>query len=125
MLESLRLWPLLAGYRHEPAVNIDLLVELLMRFSYFVTDFPEMVEIDVNPLWVSAEQIIACRRPNGGGSNAGRGQDAAAPASGHLPLPDTIRARSETGRRGNCRCVRSGRKTSPSGKRCTTGVRPN
>ncbi len=59
MLESLRLWPLLAGYRHEPAVNIDLLVELLVRFSYFVTDFPEMVEIDVNPLWVSSNDIIA------------------------------------------------------------------
>ena len=52
MLESLRLWPLLTGYRGRPPVDVDRLVELLVRFSYLVTDFPELVEIDVNPLWV-------------------------------------------------------------------------
>ena len=59
MLESLRSWPLLKGYRGRPAVNVDRLIEIIMRFSYLVADFPEIVEIDVNPLLVAPEEAIA------------------------------------------------------------------
>jgi acetyltransferase len=38
MLESLRAWPLLQGYRGKPAVNLDRLLETLMRLSYLVAD---------------------------------------------------------------------------------------
>ncbi|MCA9237263.1 MAG: bifunctional acetate--CoA ligase family protein/GNAT family N-acetyltransferase [Planctomycetales bacterium] len=59
MLESLRCWPLLKGYRGRPAVNIDRLIEVLMRVSYLVADYPEIAELDVNPLLVTPQDVIA------------------------------------------------------------------
>ncbi len=59
MLESLKSWPLLQGYRGKPAVDIDRLIEVLMRFSYLVADYPEIREIDVNPLLVTPDDAIA------------------------------------------------------------------
>ncbi len=59
MLESLRAWPLLTGYRSKPAVNIDALLEVLMRFSYLVADYPEIYELDINPLLVTPQEAIA------------------------------------------------------------------
>lgn len=58
-LESLRSWPLLKGYRGHPAVDIEQLIEVLIRISYFVSDFPEIVEFDVNPLLATPEHVIA------------------------------------------------------------------
>tara|TARA_R110002049_G_scaffold182485_2_gene350374 strand:+ start:114968 stop:117676 length:2709 start_codon:yes stop_codon:yes gene_type:complete len=59
MLQSLRCWPLLQGYRGRPGVNIDRLVNVLMRLSYLVADYPEIVELDVNPLLATADEVIA------------------------------------------------------------------
>ncbi len=59
MLESLKSWPLLQGYRGKPGANIDRLVEILMRFSYLVADYPEIKELDINPLLVTPEDVIA------------------------------------------------------------------
>lgn len=59
MLESLRSWPLLEGYRGRPGVNVDRLIEVLMRLSYLVADYPEVVELDVNPLLVTPTDVIA------------------------------------------------------------------
>ena len=72
MLHSLRSWPLLKGYRGRPAVDVDRLIEVIMRFSYLVADFPEIVEIDVNPLLATPGEVLAldarmvvdCRRPD-------------------------------------------------------------
>lgn len=58
-LESLRSWPLLNGYRGRPVVNIEQLTEVLIRLSYFVSDFPEIVELDVNPLLATPDHVIA------------------------------------------------------------------
>jgi len=59
MLESLRSWPLLTGYRGRPAVNLDRLIETLMRFSYLIADYPEIKEIDINPLLVTPDDVLA------------------------------------------------------------------
>jgi acetyltransferase len=59
MLESLRAWKLLQGYRGRPVVNVDRLIETLMRFSYLIADLPEIQEVDINPLLVSATDTIA------------------------------------------------------------------
>ena len=59
MLESLRTWPLLQGYRGQPGIDVDRLIEILMRFSYLVADYPELLEIDVNPLMVSQADVVA------------------------------------------------------------------
>ena len=59
MLESLKSWPLLRGYRGRPGANIDRLIEIIMRFSYLVADYPEIEELDINPLLVTPEEVIA------------------------------------------------------------------
>jgi acetyltransferase len=59
MLESLRAWPLLEGYRGRPGVDLDRLIEVLMRFSYLVADYPEIAELDVNPLLATPHEVVA------------------------------------------------------------------
>ncbi|HUT09041.1 MAG TPA: bifunctional acetate--CoA ligase family protein/GNAT family N-acetyltransferase [Thermoguttaceae bacterium] len=59
MLESLKSWPLLQGYRGKPGANLDRLIEIIMRFSYLVADYPEIKELDINPLLVTPDEVIA------------------------------------------------------------------
>lgn len=59
MLESLRIRPLLGSYRGRRAVNLDRLVEVLMRFSYLIAENPCIAELDVNPLLVTSEGATA------------------------------------------------------------------
>jgi acetyltransferase len=59
MLESLKSWPLLQGYRGKPGADIDRLIEVIMRFSYLVADYPEIKELDINPLLVTPRDAIA------------------------------------------------------------------
>lgn len=59
MLESLKSWPLLTGFRGRPAANVDRLVEVLIRLSYLVAHNPEIRELDVNPLFVAATNVVA------------------------------------------------------------------
>ncbi len=59
MIRSTKAFRLLKGYRGMPASNIALLEESLIRLSQLVTDFPEIVELDINPMVVTADQAWA------------------------------------------------------------------
>ncbi|HVP90193.1 MAG TPA: GNAT family N-acetyltransferase [Terriglobales bacterium] len=59
MLEELRSWPLLQGYRGRPAADVAKLVEVLIRLSYLAADFPEVHELDINPLLVTPSGVVA------------------------------------------------------------------
>lgn len=59
MLESLRTAPLLRGFRGRPAVDLDELVESLVRLSYLAADFPEVKELDINPLLATPGGVVA------------------------------------------------------------------
>jgi acetyltransferase len=59
MVESLRCRPILQGYRGRAPVNVDHLIEVMIRFSCLIADYPEIREFDVNPLLVTAEGAIA------------------------------------------------------------------
>lgn len=59
MLESLRSWKLIQGYRGRQGANLDKLVEALIRFSYLITDFPQIKELDINPLLVTPDDVVA------------------------------------------------------------------
>jgi acetyltransferase len=59
MLQSLRIWPLLAGHRGRPGIDLDALLEVVMRFSYLVADYPEISEIEINPLLAGADGSVA------------------------------------------------------------------
>jgi acetyltransferase len=59
MLESLKIWPLLLGYRGRPPMNLDKLIETLIRVSYLAADYPEIAELDINPLLVTPGDVLA------------------------------------------------------------------
>jgi len=59
MLESLKIWPLLNGYRGKPKLRVDKLIETLIRLSYVAADYPEIKELDINPLVVTPDEVIA------------------------------------------------------------------
>ena len=59
MLESLKTWPLIQGYRGKPGANLERLLEVLIRLSYLVADFPEIAELDINPLLVTPRDVVA------------------------------------------------------------------
>ncbi len=59
MLESLTIWPVLRGYRGKPAMAVERLIETLIRLSYLVTDHPGVAELDINPLLVTPQGVIA------------------------------------------------------------------
>lgn len=59
MLESLKIWPLLNGYRGNPPVNIGRIIETMIRLSYLAADYPEIKELDINPLLTAEKEVIA------------------------------------------------------------------
>ncbi|MDQ1300302.1 MAG: hypothetical protein QG637_219 [Chloroflexota bacterium] len=52
MLGEIRAYKLLRGVRGEKASDQEAIVDTLLRISQLVTDFPEIVELDINPLMV-------------------------------------------------------------------------
>jgi acetate---CoA ligase (ADP-forming) len=52
MLTEIRAHALLDGVRGKPPVDKDAIVEALLRVGQLVQDFPEIAEIDINPLTV-------------------------------------------------------------------------
>jgi acetyltransferase len=58
LIERTRIYRALQGVRQLRPVPMDDLEELLVRFSRLVVDFPEIAEIDINPVLAHAEQII-------------------------------------------------------------------
>ena len=50
MLTRLRGYPILAGVRGEKSVDFERVTELLFRLSQLATDFPEIKELDINPM---------------------------------------------------------------------------
>lgn len=59
MLQSLQIYPLLKGYRGSKPKNIDKLIEVIIRLSYLAADYPEIEELDINPLLVTPDDVIA------------------------------------------------------------------
>ncbi|HSG67430.1 MAG TPA: bifunctional acetate--CoA ligase family protein/GNAT family N-acetyltransferase [Bacteroidales bacterium] len=59
MLENLKIYPLLKGYRGSKPKNVDKLIEIMIRMSYLAADYPEIAELDINPLLVTPDDAIA------------------------------------------------------------------
>jgi acetyltransferase len=59
LMEETKVYNLLRGFRNRPPVNLESLEEILVRLSHMVTDFPEITEIDINPLFVNESSILA------------------------------------------------------------------
>ncbi len=52
MLDSLRMRPLLDGYRGSEPADVDALRDLVFRINAMVEDLPEITELDLNPVFV-------------------------------------------------------------------------
>ncbi|HYM54264.1 MAG TPA: acetate--CoA ligase family protein, partial [Solirubrobacteraceae bacterium] len=50
MLRSLRMFPLLEGYRGAPACDVAAVEDVLLRLSALVEAHPEVAELDANPV---------------------------------------------------------------------------
>jgi len=57
-VHSLRCAPLLTGYRGSEPVDVVALTDLLVRLGLMARDVPEVVELDLNPVIASPEQIV-------------------------------------------------------------------
>ncbi|MBW1888054.1 MAG: bifunctional acetate--CoA ligase family protein/GNAT family N-acetyltransferase, partial [Deltaproteobacteria bacterium] len=59
LMESTKVYQMLKGYRNRPPANLDLLEEILIRLSQLVTDFPDIAELDINPMILVEDQACA------------------------------------------------------------------
>ena len=59
MLDEIRGAAILRGVRGLPAVDRDALSALIVNVSQLAADFPEIVEVDLNPVMASADGVIA------------------------------------------------------------------
>jgi len=59
MMEETKVYLLLKGYRNVPPANIKLLEEIIVRFSQMLVDFPQLKEVDINPLFINEKEAFA------------------------------------------------------------------
>jgi acetyltransferase len=59
MMQEIRTFPILKGARGEKSVDIDSIVDAIQRLSLLSSDFPEIQELDINPLVVSEKGATA------------------------------------------------------------------
>ena len=50
MIEKTKIFPLLKGYRNQSGVDLEELAFIICKFSYLVMDFPQIKELEINPL---------------------------------------------------------------------------
>ena len=55
MIREIRAFTLLKGVRGEPPSDLGAIIDSLLKLSQMVTDFPEIMEVDINPLVVFPE----------------------------------------------------------------------
>jgi acyl-CoA synthetase (NDP forming) len=52
MVQEIRSYKLLAGVRGQEPSDLDATIDAILRISQLVTDFPDIAELDINPLLV-------------------------------------------------------------------------
>jgi acyl-CoA synthetase (NDP forming) len=60
LLECLRIWPLLRGWRGQPAVDLDALADVIVRFSEMATELGDVFDaVEANPVIVPPDGAVA------------------------------------------------------------------
>jgi len=59
MLDGIQAHDMLKGVRGGDPVNRDALAEVIVKVSQLVTDFPEIVELDLNPVFATKKDAVA------------------------------------------------------------------
>ncbi|MFF4230389.1 acetate--CoA ligase family protein [Streptomyces sp. NPDC001820] len=59
MLDGIRAAEILRGVRGEPAVDREALADLIVKVGQLAADFPQIAEVDLNPVFASADGVMA------------------------------------------------------------------
>jgi acetyltransferase len=59
MIEQTKIYKILKGVRGQAPINLEILEQILVRFSYLLVEQPWIKETDINPLLVSPDGFIA------------------------------------------------------------------
>jgi acetyltransferase len=59
MLKSLKCYKMLEGVRGQNGINIDQFADIIVSLSDLITKYPEIVEMDINPLLANENHITA------------------------------------------------------------------
>ena len=59
MIREIKGYPLLAGYRGQEPVDVSKLEEFLLKLSSFAEQYPEVKEIDLNPIYAYGDDAVA------------------------------------------------------------------
>ena len=59
VIKQTRIYRQLKGYRDRPPAAIDDIASVLVRVSQLICDFPEIIDLDINPLLADAKGVVA------------------------------------------------------------------
>ncbi|MBF0302714.1 MAG: GNAT family N-acetyltransferase [Desulfamplus sp.] len=59
LMQQTKAYRLLKGYRNRTAANMELLEEMIIRLSQLLIDFPQIAELDMNPVLIKDSKPIA------------------------------------------------------------------
>jgi acetyltransferase len=59
LMQETKAYTLLKGYRSRPAADMELLEEMIIRLSQLLIDFPEIEELDMNPVLIKDGKPVA------------------------------------------------------------------
>ncbi|HEY0301943.1 MAG TPA: acetate--CoA ligase family protein, partial [Rhizomicrobium sp.] len=59
LIGQTRVWRQLKGYRDRPPADLDAVAATLVHLSQLVCDFPQIAELDINPLLADEDGVIA------------------------------------------------------------------
>lgn len=59
LMEQTKIYQALQGVRGRKSVDLAQLEQILVKFSHLIVEYPQIKEIDINPLLASEQQIVA------------------------------------------------------------------
>jgi len=59
IMEETKVYQILKGYRNMPPANLRLLEEIMVKFGQMLVDFPQLKEVDINPLLINDREACA------------------------------------------------------------------
>lgn len=59
VIKDTKIYALLQGRGTKPPANLDLLTDILVRFSQMLVDFPQIKQVDINPLFINDQNAYA------------------------------------------------------------------
>lgn len=59
LMRRTRIFRLLQGYRDRPGANLEAVAGAIVTLGELAADLPEIVELDINPIWADADGVLA------------------------------------------------------------------